>query len=429
MSGFVALSILVFLTSGAAPTLRAVHPLNELDLAVCRRAPPRIEGPLNGSIVEALIRLDAPRIFECLTSSASRTSETAEPVVALAVKGTRIRVSVSGKGLGERGVRCIRDEVERWARAGLRPEPSDSASVKVRFQYGTSRPHASPGAAYPLEVPARVRLAEPSWCECLKPLAKAKLPVTLGMRFDVKSISHDLLVHPAYMTDHLTGRPAVDEATACVAKRIQKMRFRPHGGRAFDLHLPIVDSGATAVESSASASLRFIQSIRMLGRQGAEVLLAAGRRDLDMVRLNRMVQQLQSRKHRLDDAADRRHFEAACKKLDARDGRLLSALEQQSRLATAVHEIAAKQRGAGGSAWAGAEKASARTDRTIRSDVSAARGLRHSDEEICRQIEQPSSTGHVATLREWHQPSIHRLQREILEEIKARHHSGHGSSR
>jgi len=358
------------------------------DLATLWPTPPAVPARVNKEVLTGVEVASRPLVMECLVDPRNRGADKRTHVVVDAsLTDAGVDHKISGENLTPAGTACIDGALRRWtgaiatlnARAASGPVAS---RVEYEHMVGVS-PAAVLGQNDASDLVAHVRLALPSWGDCLAPFqaapprllkANVKLVLAAGSPPPVEVSPSEAAFEPA-------GDPAADKAAACLKGKITALKLKAPKSESISAPYTFrfVNSNLAGALPGAPAELQFAQLDLVRARRAAEAAIALGERIEAAGAYDLAVK---GYKAKAKPEVTVKELRDKCAALLAADDKVIDAMKKQHAIEDATHKLAAEEK-AKDASWADAETSAAQKVREAQKDVDAFQAQRKNDEGAC----------------------------------------------
>lgn len=303
----------------AEPQRLAITNTIPFDVAACG---PRALAlaPLTAEVLTGALLSMTPAAQECFIDPQSRDGQPVDLKVKVTV-GERVAVEVNGSGASAAGKACLEAAYQKLP---LQPLAAGARPVSAEVPVGAGPQVVKLGDNAANDIAGRLRLAQPSLCECYAGLG-TRAPPSL-------KVSVETAKDAAAKLDF----GASDELTQCLGGKLAPVKLSDEPTK---LTWPFLlkNSYAAELDAAAPAALRFQQLDGMRAQRTADVLIAAGQRAAAAVAFDDLAQKYKKKPARgmLEE------LKVKCAAVAEGDDQQLAAvkalvgvLEQSRRLAT-----------------------------------------------------------------------------------------------
>jgi hypothetical protein len=245
-------------TSGEKMAITNVIPF---DVAACGSRELTLS-PLTAEVLTGAMLSMSPATQECFVDLSARDGQPFDLKAKVTVAEAGVTVEVTGLGASPSGKACVEGVFKKLPLQAL---PAGSKAVTAEIPVGAGAQTVRVGDNAANDVAGKLRLAQPSMCECYAKLGAKPAPM----------LKAEIEVSAAGAAKVNLG--SSDELTTCLTGKMQAIKFAEAATR---LNWPLLlkNSYATEVDASAPAALRFQQLDGMRAQRTADVLIAAGQR-------------------------------------------------------------------------------------------------------------------------------------------------------
>ena len=218
--------------------------------------------PLTTEVLLGAMLSMSPATQECFMDLTARDGQPFDLKAKVTVAESGVTVEVNGLGASPAGKACVEGAFKKLPLQAL---PAGSKPVVAEIPVGAGNTTVRIGDNAANDVAGKLRLAQPSMCECYAKLGD-KAPPSLKAEIDVAADGTAKV-----------NMNSTDEVATCVAGKMQAIKFAESATK-MNWPLLLKNSYATAVDPTATAPLRFQQLDGMTGQRTSDVLIAAGQR-------------------------------------------------------------------------------------------------------------------------------------------------------
>lgn len=218
--------------------------------------------PMTAEVLTGAMLSMTPAIQECFVDLQNRDGQPFDLKGKITVAESGASIEVTGLGASPTGKACVEAAYQKLA---LQPLAAGSKPVAAEIPLAAGPQTVRVGDNVANDVAGKLRLAQPSMCECYaklgqKPAPMLKAEVEVGAEGAVK-----------------VNLGSTDELATCLTGKLQALKL---GDAQAKLNWPLLlkNSYANELEASAPAALRFQQLDGMRAQRTADVLIAAGQR-------------------------------------------------------------------------------------------------------------------------------------------------------
>lgn len=289
------------------------------DVASC--APRTLSlSPLTAEVLTGAMLSMTPATQECFVDPQARDGKPFDLKAKLTVADTGVTIAVTGSGASDAGKACIEASYKKLPLEAL-AAGGKPVSVEIPVSAGPQVVRMGDNAAN--DIAGRLRLAQPTLCECYEKLGNKPSPM----------LKAEVEVTPEGKSK--VSLDSTDELAACLTGKFEAVKL---GDAAAKLNWPLLlkNSYANELEASAPAALRFQQLDGMRAQRTADVLIAAGQRDAAAIAFDALAKEYKKKPSKA--ALDQ--LKARCADVAAGDDQqlaavksLLSVLEESQKLA------------------------------------------------------------------------------------------------
>ncbi len=355
------------------PEKQKIENIGYFDIAVCQAPTIDVPHPANKeALIGALVTARA-HVLECLVDPKSRAGAP-ETIVAVDTTASAEGVEhrVSGQNLTPEGQKCVESMLAQLA---LKPQPKDGALAQahVEVRHTPSSPQVKTGVNEASDVAGRIRLAEPTFCDCFAPYASKAPPIVRVTVKLAKDKANEVTPEP-------TGDATADEVAKCLAAKVAAMTL-PRRSDELTLTYPFVLLNSAATEpppATASADVQFLQLDAVRGRLAARTAVRIGTRANAVVAYDSLVRRYKSK----PGSVSIRELKDKCAALVEADQAWIDSLESQLELDQRTLELATSLAARDGS-WKAAADAAQKTVDGTKQDVAKAEQVKAADQAVC----------------------------------------------
>ncbi len=385
-------------SSAAAPVTdrQRIVQAGYFDVGTLTATPPAIPAQVDKQVLGGVEMVARPLVIECVVDPQNRGPEKVTKIVVDAsLTDAGVDHKVSGQNLTPAGITCITSALGKFtgASAGLNAKSAaDKGGVSVHLEVthtvGES-PSVVLGTSEASDVSAAIRLALPSWGECLadwKSAAPRSLKATIKVT-KPKAAAAD--VTPTEVTFEPAGDPTADKVAACLKTKVMALKLKtpkedsltvPHTFRFVHSGIPdVVLPGATP-----DVELPQID-VQRLRREAERTIVDAERNQLSNSYNATVTAYKASAKDPKAPKVELTELVNKCKALLAADDKLIETLQKVAEGEDIAHKYIAEQN-AKDPSWAPIEQTAARQLAEAQKTVESMKNNRKLDENVCPKV-------------------------------------------
>ncbi|MFL5322175.1 MAG: hypothetical protein ACJ790_21135, partial [Myxococcaceae bacterium] len=349
-----------------------IQNLSYFDVAVCDPTPKKLSAPLTDEAIVGALLYAQPHVLECVVDSKNRgEADQTTITVDTTVDASGAKHTVGGQNLNDSGKACVEKALEKTVSIPALGKDARPVKGHVEFQHhvGTS-PSVKMGINEPSDIYGKIRLAQPSWCDCYESY-KTKVPPSVEGNMDLGKGK------PANVTAAVTGD---DKLASCLNEKVKALNPETSSD---ELKVPLrmfyTNSRATsATDLPSRPDLAFTQLDLLRGVRSADVAIAIGQRKAAAEQYDAVVTKYQKTK----DYKMLGELKSKCAALTEADKAWISSVKSLSEIEDSTHDFAQKQKATDAS-WAEAEAAAAQKSEQAKKDLDLADKQLKGDEAAC----------------------------------------------
>ncbi len=218
--------------------------------------------PLTPEVLTGAMLSMTPAMQECFIDLQNRDGQPFDLKAKLTVAESGVTVELNGLGASPAGKACVE---AAYKKLPLQALPAGSKPVVAEIPIGASSQMVKVGDNAANDIAGKLRLAQPSMCECYAKLGQQPVPL---LKANV-----EVAADGSAKVD-LTSK---DELATCLTAKMQAIKFAE---AATKLSWPLLlkNTYAEELEASAPAALRFQQLDGMRAQRTSDILIASGQR-------------------------------------------------------------------------------------------------------------------------------------------------------
>lgn len=218
--------------------------------------------PLTPEVLTGAMLSMTPAMQECFIDLTARDGQPFDLKAKMTVAEGGVTVELAGLGASATGKACVEAAYKKLPLEAL---PAGSKPVVAEIPIGASSQMVKIGDNAANDIAGKLRLAQPSMCECYAKLGLKPAPM---LKADV-----EVAADGSAKVD-LNSK---DELASCLAGKMQAIKFSE---TATKLSWPLLlkNTYASELEASAPAALRFQQLDGMRAQRTSDILIASGQR-------------------------------------------------------------------------------------------------------------------------------------------------------
>ena len=246
----------------AEPQKLAITNVIPFDIAACGPRPLTLT-PMSAEVLTGAMLSMTPATQECFVDLQARDGQTFDLKAKAIVAESGVTFEVSGLGASASGKACVEAALKKLPLVAL-AAGSKPVSTEIPIRGGPQTVKVGDNAAN--DIAGKLRLAQPSMCECYAKLAGKPVPM---LKAEIEVAAEGTAK---------VNLGAADELTACLTTRMQAL---PLGNVATRMTWPLLlkNTYSDQVDASAPAALRFQQLDGMRAQRTSDILIATGQRD------------------------------------------------------------------------------------------------------------------------------------------------------
>ncbi len=218
--------------------------------------------PLTPEVLTGAMLSMTPAMQECFIDLQSRDGQPFDLKAKLTVAESGVTVELNGLGASATGKACVEAAYKKLALQAL---SAGSKAVVAEIPIGASAQMVRVGDNAANDIAGKLRLAQPSMCECYAKLGQGPVPV---LKADV-----EVAADGSAKVD-LNSK---DELATCLTAKMQAIKFATTQTK-LSWPLLLKNTYANELEASAPAALRFQQLDGMRAQRTSDILIASGQR-------------------------------------------------------------------------------------------------------------------------------------------------------
>lgn len=218
--------------------------------------------PLTTEVLTGAMLSMTPAVQECFIDLQARDGQPFDLKAKLTVADSGVTIELNGLGASPSGKACVE---AAYKKLPLQALPAGSKPVVAEIPVGASSQMVRVGDNAANDIAGKLRLAQPSMCECYAKLGLKPLPL---LKADVEVTTDG---------SAKVNLNSSDELATCLQGKLQAIKFAQ---TATKLSWPLLlkNTYANELEASAPAALRFQQLDGMRAQRTADILIASGQR-------------------------------------------------------------------------------------------------------------------------------------------------------
>ncbi len=259
-------------TADAQPQKLAITNVIPFDVAACAPRPLTLM-PMSAEVLTGAMLSMSPATQECFVDLQARDGQTFDLKAKATVAESGVTIEVSGLGASASGKACVEAAFKKLPLVAL-SAGSKPVIAEIPVRGGPQTVRLGDNAAN--DIAGKLRLAQPSMCECYAKLGSKPVPM---LKAEIEVGAEGAKVNLG----------STDELAACLTPQMQAL---PLGNAATKMTWPLLlkNSYSDQVDASAPAALRFQQLDGMRAQRTSDVLIATGQRDFAALTFDALAQ-------------------------------------------------------------------------------------------------------------------------------------------
>lgn len=363
----------------ADPIMKQVRVTNltYFDLANCSNQSLELPQPVNREILVGALISQRVHVFECLVDPKTR-GPAAETTIAVdsTVTDAGATHKVSGTNLTADGQKCIEGVL---AKLKIAPLPKGAAPVteKAEFKHNPSSPMVTIGINELSDVVAKIRLAQPNWCDCYAEWG-TKSPRALQAKLKLNKAKPE--TNEIEVT--ATGDAASDKVGACLKGKLAAETFAFESEQ-IEINYPFnfINSASTEELVDGNPDMQFKQFDAQRSQRMAQTALQIGQRLNAAATYNNVVTKFKAK----PNSVSVKELKDKCAALVKTDDAWIAALKSQLELDQRTLKLASGQK-TKDAEWAEVESKSQKVVATTTADISSAEQTKVKDQASCPKV-------------------------------------------
>ncbi len=292
--------------------------------------------PLTAEVLTGAMLSMTPAMQECFIDLQARDGQPFDLKAKLTVADSGVTVEFTGLGASPTGKACVE---AAYKKLPLQALPAGSKPVVAEIPIGASSQMVRVGDNVANDIAGKLRLAQPSLCECYAKLGQQPVPT---LKADV-----EVAANGSAKVD-LNSK---DELATCLTTKMQAIKFAE---TATKLTWPLLlkNTYADELEGAAPAALRFQQLDGMRAQRTSDILIASGQRVATAVSYDELAQKYKKKpaKGLLEE------LKVKCAEVAAGDDKQMNAVKSLVSVLEASQKLVAGEK-AKDAQWAPVEQA------------------------------------------------------------------------
>ena len=292
--------------------------------------------PLTPEVLTGAMLSMTPAMQECFIDLKSRDGQPFDLKAKLTVAESGVTVELNGLGASATGKACVE---AAYKKLPLQALPAGSKTVVAEIPIGASSQMVRVGDNAANDIAGKLRLAQPSMCECYAKLGEKAVPM---LKADVE-VEAD-----GSAKVELNSK---DELATCLTTKMQAIKF-VEAATKLSWPLLLKNTYATELEASAPAALRFQQLDGMRAQRTSDILVASGQRVAAAIAYDELAQKYKKKPARglLEE------LKVKCAEVAAGDDKQMAAVKSLVSVLEASQKLVAGEK-AKDAQWAPVEQA------------------------------------------------------------------------
>lgn len=290
----------------AEPQKLAITNLIPFDVASCGPRALTLS-PLTAEVLTGAMLSMTPATQECFIDPQHRDGQPFDLKAKLTVAEAGVSVELTGTGASPAGKACVEAALKKLP---LQPLAAGAKPVSAEVPIGAAERAVRLGQNVADDIAGRLRLAQPSLCECYASIG-TQAPPTL--KVEVETVKNG-----PFKMNFVGAEPL----TTCVSTKLAQVKL-PDERAKLTWPFLLKNSYAAEVDAAAPAALRFQQLDGMRAQRTADVLVAAGQRSAAAIAFDDLAQKYKKKpaKGMLEE------LKARCATVIERDDQQLGAVK------------------------------------------------------------------------------------------------------